>query len=94
MYSSLLVKLDAAGGCWHSCEGPRTPRLHAAVAGASGEAADDVILLQQTQLVVRVCGCSSCMPEAQAAGASPKGLTHDHTQVFCADTVGEALLVP
>jgi hypothetical protein len=37
MYSSLLVKLDAAGGCWHSCEGPRTPRLHAAVAGASGD---------------------------------------------------------
>jgi hypothetical protein len=38
MYSSLLVRLDAAAGCWHSCEGPRTPRLHAAVAGASGEA--------------------------------------------------------
>ncbi|WIA18794.1 hypothetical protein OEZ85_003478 [Tetradesmus obliquus] len=36
MYSSLLVKLDAAGEAWHSCEGPRTPRLHAAVAGASG----------------------------------------------------------
>ncbi|KAF6256002.1 hypothetical protein COO60DRAFT_1702518 [Scenedesmus sp. NREL 46B-D3] len=36
MYSSLLVRLDAAGGCWHSCEGPRTPRLHAAVAGAAG----------------------------------------------------------
>lgn len=36
MYSSLMTRYDASAGCWLSCDGPRTPRLHAAVTGCSG----------------------------------------------------------
>eukprot|EP00878_Enallax_costatus_P014242 GHUV01014897.1.p1 GENE.GHUV01014897.1~~GHUV01014897.1.p1 ORF type:complete len:549 (+),score=161.79 GHUV01014897.1:230-1876(+) len=36
MYSSLMARLDIGDGCWHTLEGPKTPRLHAAVTGSSG----------------------------------------------------------
>eukprot|EP00879_Flechtneria_rotunda_P007896 GHRR01008273.1.p1 GENE.GHRR01008273.1~~GHRR01008273.1.p1 ORF type:complete len:683 (+),score=193.75 GHRR01008273.1:294-2342(+) len=36
MYSTLLARLDANLECWHSCQGPRTPRVHAGITGAAG----------------------------------------------------------
>ncbi|KAF8064617.1 Klhl12 [Scenedesmus sp. PABB004] len=36
MYASVLARLDAGAGAWLACDGPRTPRVHAAVAGCAG----------------------------------------------------------
>lgn len=39
MYSTLLVRLEPGCDAWAGCEGPRTPRLHAAVTASAGEPA-------------------------------------------------------
>ncbi len=53
MYSSQAAHYDTASGCWHACAGPPTPRLHAAMAGASGA--------QHSSVVAAIA--STCMPD-------------------------------